>query len=203
MPSGAFTSRYDGNPTPAGTPTRPARGAVEVGRMSATASGDFVAQFRDAAADADIGTTRVSIDDATAAIADACRGETVASALPFEDVDLPADVTVDPSTDQLRAAETGVTAGTLAVAEYGTVVITPSERKEGSVSLVPTRHVAVVRARDVVPDMPAGFDRLAEAFAAGADDAVLVTGPSATGDMGEIVQGVHGPAEMHVVVVNS
>jgi L-lactate dehydrogenase complex protein LldG len=171
--------------------------------MSATASGDFVAQFRDAAADADIGTTRVSIDDATAAIADACRGETVASVLPFEDVDLPADVTVDPSTDQLRAAETGVTAGTLAVAEYGTVVITPSERKEGSVSLVPTRHVAVVRARDVVPDMPAGFDQLAEAFAAGADDAVLVTGPSATGDMGEIVQGVHGPAEMHVVVVES
>jgi L-lactate dehydrogenase complex protein LldG len=62
--------------------------------------------------------------------------------------------------------------------------------------------VAVVRATDVVPDMAAGFDRLAGAFAAGATDAVLVTGPSATADMGALVQGVHGPAEMHVVIVD-
>ena len=169
--------------------------------MNTVADADDIARYEARAAAVDIETTRASSEDATAAIADACRGETVASALPF-DVDLPADVTVDPSTAQLDAATTGITAGTFAVADYGTVVVTPSERKEGSVSLLPPRHVAVVRATDVVPDMAAGFDRLAEAFADGATDAVLVTGPSATADMGALVQGVHGPAERHVVIVD-
>jgi len=31
----------------------------------------------------------------------------------------------------------------------------------------------------------------------------MATGPSATGDMGALVQGVHGPSEVHVIVVES
>lgn len=169
--------------------------------MSTAGTESVLDRFDAAAREADITTSRVPVGETAAAISDACRGETVASELPLAGVSLPSGVTVDPTMEQLRAADTGVTAGTLAVAEYGTVVVTPSERKEASVSLMPDRHVAVVRAGDVVPDMAAGFGRLADAFAAGDDDAVLVTGPSATGDMGELVQGVHGPAEVHVVVV--
>jgi L-lactate dehydrogenase complex protein LldG len=161
-----------------------------------------VARYESQAATVDIETSRATAADATDAIAAACRGDTVASPLPF-DVALPERVTVDPSMAAVEAAETGVTAGTVAVAEYGTVVVTPTDGREGAVSLFPPRHVAVVRASDVVPDMLAGFDRLADAFAAGDDDAVLVTGPSATADMGEMVQGVHGPAEMHVVIVDT
>lgn len=167
--------------------------------MSTTAN--LLDRFETAAEEADIETARTPVDGATAAIDDARSGETVASPLPFDDVTLPPGVTVDPTSDQLRAADTGITAGTLGVAEYGTVVVTPSDRKEGSVSLLPRRHVVVLRARDVVPDMAAGFDRLGEAFAGGSDDAVLVTGPSATGDMGELVQGVHGPAEVHAIIL--
>lgn len=159
-----------------------------------------VARYADRAAAAGIETSRVSAGDATSAIADTCHGETVGSPLPF-DVDLPSHVTVDPTTDALERAETGVTAGAFAVADYGTVAVTPTDRKEGAVSLFPPRHVAVVRAADVVADMVAGFDRVVEAFAAGHDDLVLVTGPSVTADMGALVRGVHGPAEMHVVIV--
>jgi L-lactate dehydrogenase complex protein LldG len=157
-------------------------------------------RFEARAAAVGLETSRVAAETATAAIEAACRGATVGSPLGSE-VSLPSSVTVDPTREELLAAETGVTAGTLAIAAYGTVVVTPSPNQAGAVSLFPPRHVAVVRAADVVPDMAAAFDRLAEAFAAGRDDAVFVTGPSATADMGELVQGVHGPAEMHVVVV--
>lgn len=159
-----------------------------------------LARYTDSAAAAGIETVCVSTADATDAIADACRGETVASAHPF-DVELPPDVVVNPTTAELETAETGVTAGAFAVADYGTVAITPTPSKEGAVSLFPPRHVAVVRAEDVVADMVAGFDRIADAFAAGNEDVVLVTGPSVTADMGALVRGVHGPAEMHVVIV--
>ena len=49
--------------------------------------------------------------------------------------------------------------------------------------------------------MPAAFDRLAEEFDAGLDSQVLATGPSATGDMGSLVRGVHGPQEVHVAIL--
>ena len=188
--------------TPQGIPRDRQRGTASMSSGRSAPTTDEVARYAERAAAAGIETTRTPRQEATAAISAACRGETVATVLPF-DVDLPAGATVDPTTAHLEAADTGVTAGTLAVAEYGTVVVTPTTRKEGSVSLLPERHVAVVRASDVVADMLAGFDRLGEAFAAGRNDAVLVTGPSATADMGELVEGVHGPAEMHVVIVGS
>ena len=148
---------------------------------------DEVARYAERAAAAGIETTRTPREEATAAISAACRGETVATVLPF-DVDLPAGATVDPTTAHLEAADTGVTAGTLAVAEYGTVVVTPTTRKEGSVSLLPERHVAVVRASDVVADMLAGFDRLVEAFAAGCP--VLATDWNFNADI--VTDGVDG-----------
>ncbi|MFB6362014.1 MAG: LUD domain-containing protein, partial [Halobacteriales archaeon] len=42
---------------------------------------------------------------------------------------------------------------------------------------------------------------LAGEFDAGRRSAVLTTGPSATADMGELVTGVHGPGDVHVVAV--
>lgn len=161
-------------------------------------STDLLAEFSDSLDALGVGVTRTTDADAREAIADAIRGETVGSGLP-DDL-LPDGVTCQPTLDELERARTGVTAVPLAVAAYGTVVVTPTPAMEGSVSLFPPRHVAVLRASDLVPDVASALTRLESEFAAG-NDAVFVTGVSSTADMGELVEGVHGPTEMHVVVI--
>ncbi|WP_331713952.1 LUD domain-containing protein [Halobacterium sp. CBA1126] len=68
-------------------------------------------------------------------------------------------------------------------------------------SLYPRTHVGVVRASDLHADVEATAAWLHDEFDAGRDSAVLATGASATADMGELVHGVHGPQDVHAVVV--
>ncbi|WP_152042300.1 LUD domain-containing protein [Salinigranum salinum] len=112
-----------------------------------------------------------------------------------------APVTVDPTPKELLAAHTGVTDVRHAIASYGTLALPSDARGTEPVSLYPERHVAVVPESVVVPDVATALDRVGDDFDVGDDSLVLATGPSATGDMGALVYGVHGPTEIHVVLV--
>lgn len=132
---------------------------------------------------------------------DALVEPAVGAPLPFDDLDLPDAVQLHPTPTELRAAKTGVTGIPKAVAEYGTLVIQSLPGGDEPVSLYPNRHVAVLRASDLVPDLATCLAWLGDEVTAGRDSAVLATGPSATADMGELVRGVHGPRDVHVVIV--
>lgn len=164
-----------------------------------TMSTDLVTTFIRSVEDMDVGASRISAAELEDTIDDAATGDIVITEFPF-DIDA-YEGSVDPTTEEIEQAQTGVTAGTIGIASYGTVVVTPTHRKEGPVSLYPKRHIAVVRGKDIVPDVETAFDRLESEFEQGNDDAIFVTGPSSTGDMGELIRGVHGPAEMHVIVI--
>jgi L-lactate dehydrogenase complex protein LldG len=110
-------------------------------------------------------------------------------------------VEVDPTPATLRTATTGVTAASLGVADYGSVVLSVTDGASELVSLFVDRHVAVVRESDVVADMETAVDAVADEFGRGGGSAILATGPSATADMGALVKGAHGPREVHVVVL--
>jgi L-lactate dehydrogenase complex protein LldG len=145
---------------------------------------------------------QTATDDFAETLSGAVVEPAVGTQIPIEDVSL-ADTPVepDPSPADVLAAETGVTPAGLGVADYGTVTLPASEEPREVVSLYCTRHVAVLAESDLVADMPAAYDRLSEDFAAGTDTQILATGPSSTADMGELLRGVHGPHETHVVVV--
>ena len=145
---------------------------------------------------------RTAAGDFAETLSDATREPAVGTALPVEDISL-ADTPVetDPSPAAIEAAETGVTPAGLGVANYGTVTLPASEEPREIISLYCTRHVAVLAESDIVADMPAAYDRLAGEFQAGTDTQILATGPSSTADMGELLEGVHGPHETHLVVV--
>ncbi|MFD1588662.1 LUD domain-containing protein [Halorientalis brevis] len=135
-------------------------------------------------------------------LGDAIEEPAVGTPLPYDGVSLAETaVALDPSPLEIDAAVTGVTPTGIGIADYGTVTLPSSEAGGELVSLYPPRHVAVVAASDVVPDMRDAFERMGEDFERGTDTQVLATGPSATADMGTLVQGVHGPQETHVVVV--
>ncbi|MBV0926031.1 LUD domain-containing protein [Halomicroarcula limicola] len=110
-------------------------------------------------------------------------------------------VEVDPTPATLRDATTGVTGAQLGIADYGTLVLSLTERASELVSLFVERHVAVVRAADVVGEMDAAIEELDAEFSETRGSAILATGPSATADMGALVKGAHGPKEVHVVLV--
>jgi len=165
-------------------------------------SADVADEFESSLRDLGVSWSRTTREEFETAVAEAVESPAVGTELPFESVSLAeTGVTVDPTPAQLDAAATGVTAAAFAIADYGSVVLRPDESGTEPVSLYPERHVAVLAASDLVADMPAAFDRLAEAVEAGRDDAIIATGPSATADMGALVTGAHGPKTVHVIVL--
>lgn len=102
----------------------------------------------------------------------------------------------------LDTTDAVLTTATVGIAETGTIVLDhgPGQGRR-ALTLVPDRHVCVVRADQVVPDVPDAMAPLGGSIAAGRP-LTWISGPSATSDI-ELtrVEGVHGPRTLHVVLV--
>ena len=104
---------------------------------------------------------------------------------------------------KLFEADVGITGSDYAIAETGTVVVHPRGGLSRLVSLAPPRHIAVVRRGTILPSLDELFLLESEAHGNGtlASSMNLITGPSRTGDIeGVIVEGIHGPIEVHMVL---
>lgn len=97
-------------------------------------------------------------------------------------------------------AQVGVTGADFGLADTGTVVVL-SASEPRLASLLPPVHVAVLRKQRLLSglgELLALLPKPAEQTAS----MVLITGPSRTADIEQIlVRGVHGPGELHVVLV--
>jgi len=164
-------------------------------------SAEPTATFESSLDDIGVDLVRTTAGGFEAALAPLLDAPAVGAPLPFEDVSLPDAVETEPTVADLEAAETGVTAAGYGIADYGSVVIQGGADGEEPVSLYADEHVAVVAASDVLPDMDAAFDRLAEDIRGGTGQAIIATGPSATADMGALVKGAHGPMDVTVVLL--
>ncbi|WP_433532279.1 LutC/YkgG family protein [Micromonospora sp. CA-263727] len=99
---------------------------------------------------------------------------------------------------QIDAADGVVTGAAVAVAETGTVVLDGSpDQGRRVLSLLPDRHVCVLRADQVVAAVPQALARLSPHR-----PLTWISGPSATSDI-ELsrVEDVHGPRNLHVVLL--
>ena len=112
----------------------------------------------------------------------------------------PPDATVDdPRFDPfaLDGFDAVVTACAAAVAETGTIALDGApDQGRRAISLIPDRHVCVVRAEQVVHTVPEFLARLDPTR-----PLTLVSGPSATSDIElQRVEGVHGPRTLIVIL---
>jgi L-lactate dehydrogenase complex protein LldG len=137
---------------------------------------------------------RVAAADLPAKLAELARGRTgIPPGFAFdgiEDRDLPVG--------ELDALDTVITGCALAIADTGTIVLDGAAASgRRALTLVPDHHVCIVRSDQVVASVPDAIAKLDPRA-----PLTFVSGPSATSDIElDRVEGVHGPRELDVVIV--
>ena len=96
--------------------------------------------------------------------------------------------------------DVGITSADYALADTGTLVLLASPQEARMISLLPPAHIAVVPRRRILTGLDELFSLLPNP-AESTSSMVLITGPSRTADIEQIlVRGVHGPGLLTVVV---
>ena len=102
--------------------------------------------------------------------------------------------------DQIDA---GLTCAAAGVADTGSLVLQPGPGEPRTLSLVPPLHVAVLCASDLYASLPAAIAAQDLATTGMPTNLVLVTGPSKTADIQQVLAfGAHGPKALVIVLVN-
>ncbi len=99
------------------------------------------------------------------------------------------------------AANIGITSADYALADTGTLVMLSSTEEARMISLLPPVHLAVIRRGRILADLDELFSFRPRPDLS-SSSMVLITGSSRTADIEQIlIRGVHGPGELHVVIV--
>lgn len=178
----------------------------------ARAASDLVPLFAERVADYRATVRIVDADGAADAVADALKSSgSVVIPNGFPDhwrARISAHVVTehDPSAvlspDELDEIDAVVTTADLGVAVTGTLILSHGAGQgRRALTLVPDRHVCVIRASQLVDDVPDAVAAVADQVRAGRP-LTWISGPSATSDI-ELsrVEGVHGPRTLVVIIV--
>lgn len=105
--------------------------------------------------------------------------------------------------EAMFSADVGVSGVDYLVAETGSLALFSRPDQPRALSLLPPVHVAVATRAQLLPDLFDLFEVQALARRQGLPACLsLITGPSKTGDIElRLVTGVHGPGEVHVVLI--
>ncbi|MDX6301969.1 MAG: L-lactate dehydrogenase complex protein LldG [Nocardioidaceae bacterium] len=180
------------------SPVTVPRGYRDTSSVAAGSDAAVVDLFAERVADYRAEVVRCALDDVAARIAEALPPEArvvVPDGLPWAVVgSLSDDGLSAMDLDHVDAVVTGASVG---IATTGTIVLSHGAGQgRRALTLVPDLHVCVVRADQVVADVPDAFALLDPAR-----PTTWISGPSATSDIElDRVEGVHGPRHLHVIV---
>ncbi len=110
---------------------------------------------------------------------------------------------VSASGDRAPGLTIGLTGASIGIAATGTILVGGRPGGWGLASVLPWIHFALIRERDVYPDLASAFAVFHARFAAGDRDWVWITGPSKTADIAKtLVMGIHGPNALEILLVH-
>jgi L-lactate dehydrogenase complex protein LldG len=104
----------------------------------------------------------------------------------------------------LEACEAGLTECECLIAQTGSICATTRSSGGRALSVLPPHHVVIASKSQLLPDLTAAYELLAQRYATSGYPSYLgfITGPSRTGDIERIlVLGAHGPKKLTVLLV--
>jgi L-lactate utilization protein LutC len=115
------------------------------------------------------------------------------------------DLTLDSCQAIFFGADIGISGVDYLIAETGTVVLHSRSDQPRSLSLLPPIHIAIAERRQLIDDLFELFDAPdGKPLESLPSCTTLITGPSKTGDIElKLVTGVHGPGEIHVILIDN
>ena len=107
--------------------------------------------------------------------------------------------------DTLSAADMAITPADLLIAKTGTVAISTKSDEERLASCLPRIHVAIISNGRIAPDPLDAARYLNDRLESESPGSVtFVSGPSRTADIEmKLILGVHGPHQVHVIILSS
>jgi len=109
----------------------------------------------------------------------------------------------EPTLDHHYPADAGITDAHAAIAESGSIVLRSGPHHSRGTHLVPPIHIALLRATQILPDLLDLAPTLAAASSPLPSCTLIITGPSKTADIeGILVTGIHGPREVHILLID-
>jgi L-lactate dehydrogenase complex protein LldG len=107
----------------------------------------------------------------------------------------------EPTDDQLSNADAGITEAFAGIARTGTICVALGGGLRAATSLLMPLHIALLQVERIVARPRDLFDPECLGGEGLRRNLTLVTGPSATADMGPLVRGVHGPHRLHILML--
>lgn len=111
------------------------------------------------------------------------------------------NVVTSPNKEQLANIKTGITDAFCGIASTGSVCVSVAQNLTSPASMLTRKHIVIVdgktivsRPRDVFSEKFLNDEKISNSFS-------IITGPSATADMGPLVRGVHGPGKIHIIIL--
>ena len=103
--------------------------------------------------------------------------------------------------NELESCDAGITSCDALVAQTGSVLVTSRSAGGRALSVLPPHHVVLARREQLLPDLGAAFELLAQRYSTGYPSFIsFITGPSRTGDIERIlVLGAHGPKQLTIL----
>jgi L-lactate dehydrogenase complex protein LldG len=101
----------------------------------------------------------------------------------------------------VKTAEVGINFADYALADTGSLVFLSESHESRLISLLPPVHIAMIARKNILSSLDELFTLVPQPMAQ-SSAVVLITGPSRTADIEmRLVRGVHGPGEIHVIIV--
>ncbi len=103
----------------------------------------------------------------------------------------------------LEACDAGLTECESLIAQTGSVCVTSLSSGGRALSVLPPHHLVIATRAQLVPDLSAAYEHLAEKYGANYPSFIsFISGPSRTGDIERIlVLGAHGPKKLTVLLL--
>ena len=129
------------------------------------------------------------------------------SQLPFSIESALSDKNIKISAYDDSHAPVGITGVDAALAGTGSLIVSSGEGKYRTASLLPDKHIALVRASQILPDFETWVQSQKEsgleAFKQ-SSNTTIISGPSKTADIAqELIKGAHGPRQVHIILIDA